>query len=201
MHPLATLEAPSSRPTQSQVDFVSQLLAQAFPTAKPAEIEKLTAMLGRAARHEVSTMIDVIRRQKAEVKRAERLEAMAAPVDTAAPMRDLFGPTPVATEFKAGLYHGMKWSDGKVVFIYMAKAGTHWLAKEVVGYGTNEVRFNYLGGALANTDYDQRLTVEEHLAFGQLAGACGYCGLKLDDPHSRSLGYGPRCAKVHGLPY
>ncbi len=198
MHPLATLEAPSSRPTQSQVDFVSQLLAQAFPTAKPAEIEKLTAMLGRAARHEVSTMIDVIKRQAAEAKRIERLEAMAAPVE---PMRDLFGPAPVATEFKAGLYRGMKWSDGKVVFIYMAKAGTHWLAKEVIGYGTAAVSFEYVGGALANTDYDQRLTVEEHLAFGQLAGACGYCGLTLNDPHSRSLGYGPRCAKVHGLPY
>ncbi len=198
MHPLATLEAPSSKPTPSQMEFVGKLLAQTFPTAKPSEIDKLADVFGRASRDEVSTLIDVIKRQKAEGARAERAAAAVAPVE---PMRDLFGPEPVETDFKAGLYRGTKWSDGKVLFVYLAKAGTHFLCKEVVGYGTNEVRFNYLGGALANTDYDQRLTVAEHEAFGQLAETCGFCGLHLDDPTSKGNGYGPTCARNNGLPY
>lgn len=200
-YPLATLEAPSSKATMAQLGFVRDLLSQTFPTAKPAELAKLQDVFARAARHEVSTFIDVVKRQQAEAQRAERAAAAVEPVDTTKPMRDLFGDAPILTDFKAGLYHGKNWSDGKVLFVYAAKTGTHFLAKEVVGYGTADVRFEYVGSAKSNTDPDQRLTADEHAAFGQLAGACGFCGLTLNDPHSRQLGYGPICAGHNGLPY
>ena len=36
--------------------------------------------------------------------------------------------------------------------------------------------------------------------YGRLTGSCCFCGLDLDDPRSRELGYGPRCARNHNLP-
>lgn len=36
---------------------------------------------------------------------------------------------------------------------------------------------------------------------GRISGVCGFCGLTLDDPESVARGYGPVCAKRHGLPH
>lgn len=36
---------------------------------------------------------------------------------------------------------------------------------------------------------------------GRASGICCYCGRRLDDPVSFSLGYGPVCARHHGLPH
>lgn len=36
---------------------------------------------------------------------------------------------------------------------------------------------------------------------GRASGICCYCGRRLDDPVSVALGYGPVCAKHHGLPH
>lgn len=128
----------------------------------------------------------------------EILEAVGAAV-VPGTMRDPFAAPP---EFQAGLYRGNDWSPDEVYFVHQAKAETrHWIAKRVVGYGTADVTFSYEGGAGRFTDPTRRLSQAEHEAFGQLAHACGFCSLNLDDPHSKKLGYGPRCAKNNGLPY
>lgn len=36
---------------------------------------------------------------------------------------------------------------------------------------------------------------------GKKAGQCGFCGLELTDPESVERGYGPICARNHGLPH
>jgi hypothetical protein len=37
--------------------------------------------------------------------------------------------------------------------------------------------------------------------YGKLTGNCCFCFRRLDDPRSVSVGYGPRCATVYGLPW
>ncbi len=37
--------------------------------------------------------------------------------------------------------------------------------------------------------------------YGQLTGACAFCGLPLKDERSTEVGYGPVCAKHYGLPW
>ena len=36
---------------------------------------------------------------------------------------------------------------------------------------------------------------------GRVSGRCCYCSRTLTDPQSMDLGYGPVCAKYHGLPH
>lgn len=37
--------------------------------------------------------------------------------------------------------------------------------------------------------------------YGHVSGSCCFCNIKLDDPRSTEVGYGPICAKHYGLPW
>jgi hypothetical protein len=130
---------------------------------------------------------------------AKLAQEEAAKVEEAAkpPMPDPFVAPP--TEFKQGLYRGENHKPGDgYLFVYLASGGTHWLAKHVKG---DPIKFHYLGAAPRFTNPSLRLSDEMHANFGMLFNACGYCATPLTDGESKTRGYGPTCAKRHGLPY
>lgn len=48
---------------------------------------------------------------------------------------------------------------------------------------------------------DHRVTGEQAAEFGHVTGACVFCGRKLTDERSISVGYGPVCAENQHLPW
>lgn len=143
---------------------------------------------------------------------AEMREAVTQNADEAAALAELGIQTPVAgptspdpfavtkpTTFSAGLYQ--RNGQGASYFVYKAKGGDHFLAKEISWDGINKPSFTYVGAASRFVSPGDRLSTSAHAAFGQVTNFCGFCGLQLDDPVSVQYGYGPICASKNGLPY
>lgn len=101
--------------------------------------------------------------------------------------------------FRTGLYRQEGYPTS-LMFVYENKGRTRYLAKWVTDWPGSPT-YTYAGWAPAFTRPDLRLSEAEHAEWGRTVGWCGYCGLKLRDPVSIAHGYGPTCARNHGLRY
>lgn len=67
-----------------------------------------------------------------------------------------------------------------------------------------EIRLTRAGQAARISEALRRLAAfgaKELARVGRVSGRCCYCSRTLTDPQSMDLGYGPVCAKYHGLPH
>jgi len=99
--------------------------------------------------------------------------------------------TPVTTD---GMYRD---PEGTIWKVQHALHGGNLYAKKLVAEpateGAANVYFVYTPGALSKLTAEDRMTVEEATAFGQLYGVCCVCGRTLNDEGSIAKGIGPVC--------
>jgi len=117
-------------------------------------------------------------RQTAAVERI--INRPAAPVQT----------NPVAEQ---GMYAKVDPSDfGLDIFrVKLSQAGRLYALR----LNTLTGEFEYDRGAIKSLSADDRLTVEQAVAFGHTYGRCIVCGRDLTDPKSVAQGIGPVCIK------
>lgn len=74
-------------------------------------------------------------------------------------------------------------------------------------YGRIDQNGVFVSGRESNPELPALLTrlasnpAEVASEYGKLTGNCSFCGLKLTDPESTAVGYGPICATHYGLPH
>lgn len=76
-----------------------------------------------------------------------------------------------------------------------------YLGKITVG---GEIRMTRAGQSAGVSEALRRLSAfgaDELARVGRACGRCCYCARVLTDPQSMDLGYGPVCARYHGLPH
>jgi hypothetical protein len=61
--------------------------------------------------------------------------------------------------------------------------------------------FTYERGAIAGLSAETVITAEQAAEFGHTHHRCVFCRHDLSTPESTEVGYGPVCAKTHGLPW
>lgn len=116
--------------------------------------------------------------------------------DAPAPAESAAAPASPACDVK----HGSVYVNGTGQYVKVQKSGRSgnlygkvWDGVEWIYEGTAAVR------AIVRT-----ISAEEAAAFGHSVSRCIFCMLKLDDDkegRSIEVGYGPVCAKKHGLPW
>jgi hypothetical protein len=96
---------------------------------------------------------------------------------------------------------GMYKHNDTIYKVQMAVHGSGKLyAKKLVPTGTESTkggvpkfRFDYAPGAMKMLSADERLSMEDAMAFGRLYGSCCVCGRTLTNELSIHLGIGPVC--------
>lgn len=119
--------------------------------------------------------------------------APAAPTAPTAPAAPRFVPT-------EGFY---LVDDATVIRVYVTKRG-NMASKtlELPAPGVKKGRWNYTGQRpFALCTADKELTIATAAVFGLTFGVCARCGIVLDRPESKAVGYGPVCAKLLGVPH
>lgn len=62
-------------------------------------------------------------------------------------------------------------------------------------------RFDYAKGAIKLLTPANKITAEQAAEFGHMFEQCVFCSHEIDTPESTAVGYGPICARKHGLPW
>src|SRR5580765_3182064 len=89
---------------------------------------------------------------------------------------------------------------------WQVKAARHGGLYAMAGTILPEVKpsWEYVKGGMSNLVGAHRLTADEAAAIGHLTHHCCFCGIELTDEgegRSVEVGYGPKCARKHGLPW
>lgn len=92
-----------------------------------------------------------------------------------------------------GMY---KLPDGTIAKVQKAVhgSGNLYAKRLVVEEGSTAGRFDYVPGLISRIRPDDRMSLDEASAFGQLYGWCCVCGRTLTDEKSIAAGIGPVCA-------
>ena len=166
----------------SQAIDAFRTISRKFQAASPKQVAFIRSLAQAAGKtdEEISNLTSNLSAQDASPL-IDQLKAL--PKAAKAPKADV--PTGVhftdGTWFKVkvsrttGNPYAMRWSDG-------------WVFER---------------GLISSANLSEltKVTAEQAAAFGHLTGNCVFCDRELTDERSISVGYGPVCAKNHGLPW
>ena len=119
------------------------------------------------------------------------IEAMSEPA-MYSPGGGSVGRTPVTDP-------GVYVMEGEAYRVRWNRARTHLYAERVSM--DDGLEYEYAPGIVKMLDADRKIDAMAARSIGIVTGKCVFCGRMLTTDDSVTAGYGPVCAKVHGLPH